>query len=220
MPLGETALGSQTLTETAVAEIEVPNPAELKEKGENQFTRRIALCVAVYAVGLAIASFGGANAAKEMMLAKAEESNRWNQYQSKSTREAIYKNEVIKLESEKEDAGGKLAPARQKLLDKYKSEEARMMHGKETIAKGGPDDDGTIIRGAEEYQHEVKLYQRKDPYFDFAEVGLQLAIVLASVAMLAEKRWAFLASLALFVVAAFFALNGLFLLVKVPGIEG
>lgn len=201
-------------------DIEVPDPHEVKEKGENPFTKRVALCVAVYAVGLAIASFGGSNAAKEMMFAKAEESNRWNQYQSKSTREAIYKNEVIKLENEKEDAGGKLSPARQKLLDSYKSEEKRMRAGKEVIAKGGTDDDGSLVRGAEEYQQDVKLMQRKDPYFDFAEVGLQLAIVLASVAMLAEKRWAFVASLVLFVLSAFFTANGFGPFVAVPGIEG
>ena len=49
-----------------MAEIEIPNPHEVHERAENPFTRTVALFVAVYAVGLAIASFGGKDAGKEI----------------------------------------------------------------------------------------------------------------------------------------------------------
>lgn len=52
-----------------MAEVELPNPEELEEKAERSFSRRVALVTAVYAVVLAIASLGGNNAMKEMLLA-------------------------------------------------------------------------------------------------------------------------------------------------------
>ena len=118
-------------------ELEIPDPNEIHEKAEDPFTRKVALAVAIYAVVLAIASYGGSNAMKEMILAKQAESNRWNQFQSKSTREALYRNEIWLLESEAEAAGGedKLSPARKKLLEKYRFEEKRMKEDKDKIDK-------------------------------------------------------------------------------------
>ena len=192
-----------------MAEIEIPDPHEVKEKAENPFTRQIALFVAVYAVGLAVASFGGHNAAKEMMMAKQEEANQWNRYQSKSTREALYRNEIWKLEEE--EKAGPLPPFKAALLKKYRDEERRMKEDKKEIEEGD--------KGARHHQQVVALMQRKDPYFDFAEVGFQLAIVMASVAMLAEKKWAFWASVAIGVASLLLTVNGFFLFAAVPGFE-
>ena len=192
-----------------MAEIEIPDPHEVKEKAENPFTRQIALFVAVYAVGLAVASFGGHNAAKEMMMAKQEEANQWNRYQSKSPREALYRNEIWKLEEE--EKAGPLPPFKAALLKKYRDEERRMKEDKKEIEEGD--------KGARHHQQVVALMQRKDPYFDFAEVGFQLAIVMASVAMLAEKKWAFWASVAIGVASLLLTVNGFFLLAAVPGFE-
>jgi hypothetical protein len=44
-----------------VAEVELPNPEELRERAEDRFGRRVALVTAVYAVILAVASLGGNN---------------------------------------------------------------------------------------------------------------------------------------------------------------
>ena len=51
-----------------MADVEIPDPTDVREKSEDPRTRTIALAVAVYAVVLAVSSFGGSNAAKEMML--------------------------------------------------------------------------------------------------------------------------------------------------------
>jgi hypothetical protein len=192
-----------------MAEVEIPDPHEVQEKAENPFTRQVALFVAVYAVGLAFASFGGHNAAKEMMMAKQEEANQWNRYQSKSTREALYRNEIWKLEEE--EKAGPLPPFKAALLKKYRDEEKRMKDDKKEIEEGD--------KGARHFQQVVALMQRKDPYFDFAEVGFQLAIVMASVAMLAEKKWAFWASVAIGVASVLLTVNGFFLLAALPGFE-
>ena len=197
-------------------EVEIPHPDEMHEKAENPFTRVVALAVAVYAVGLAIATFGGHNAAKEMMMAKAEESNQWNRYQSKSTRAALYKLHANLLQAERGADEGRFPAAKAKLLDDLAKEEARMQADMKDIQDGGEENHG---HGARHYQAEVKLMMRKDPYFDFAEVGFQLAIVLASVAMLSGRRWAFAASLVLAVLSILLTANGFALLVAVPGLD-
>ncbi len=198
-----------------MAEVEIPDPQEVDEIAENPFARQVALFVAIYAVGLAVASFGGHNAAKEMMMAKQEEANQWNRFQSKSTREALYRNEIWKLEEEQK-ATGLLPPYKEALLKKYRDEEKRMKEDKKEIEEGGKDNAG---KGARHYQNIVTLMQRKDPYFDFAEVGFQLAIVMSSVAMLAQKKWAFWAGLVIGVLAVLLAVNGFALAVAVPGFE-
>jgi hypothetical protein len=192
-----------------VAEVEIPDPHEVHVKAENPFSRTVALAVAVYAVALAITSAGGHNVTKEMMMAKQEESNAWNHFQSKSTREALNRIEVIKLVTAKKKSGNAFPADQQELLDWFQKEEARMMADKKEIEEGNKE---THEKGAREFQEEVKLLQKKDPYFEFAEVMLQLAIVLASVAILSGKRWAFAVSLVLAVIGVALAINGFFLL--------
>lgn len=200
-------------------EVEIPHPREVHEKAENPFTRAVALCVAVYACGLAVATFGGHNAAKEMMMAKAEEANQWNRYQSKNNRAVLFKLEANRLQAEREIDGDRFHPAKARLLAVAVQEEARMARDMKLIMDGGADDDGHELKGARHYQAEVRLMMRKDPYFDFAEMGFQLAIVLASVAMLSGRRWAFYASLVIAGLAAVLTVNGFALLVAVPGLD-
>jgi hypothetical protein len=58
--------------------------------------------------------------------------------------------------------------------------------------------------------------QAKDPYFDYAEVLLQIAIVMATVSIISSSRPVFLTSLALALIGTFFTFNGYTLLFKVP----
>ena len=57
---------------------------------------------------------------------------------------------------------------------------------------------------------------QQDDNFDFAEVALQLALVLGSVAILASNRAILLASGGLGVIGALLTLNGFFLLAPLP----
>ena len=215
-----------------MAEIELPNPHEIEEKAANPFTRAVAFFVALYAVGLAFASFGGNNCAKEMFLLKQEEAqaenaakhdefNTWNQFQAKSIRESLNRIERERLDAEKESdpAAFAASPFKGKLLARATAEEGRMKDDKAALEakaiKFRADGDEKVHK----FQHELQVQQRKDPYFDFAEVVFQLAIVLASVAMLAEKRWAFVVSVLLAVAGLVFTVNGFFLLLKIPGLE-
>lgn len=180
-------------------DIEIPDPHEAKEKAEDPFTRRVALFVAIYAVVLAIAAAGGNNAGKDMLMEQQKATNKWAQYQAKTIREALYLNEAEKLEMElaRGTLTGDVQSLAQKSLARIKGKLEEYKKDKEEIM--------AEAKGHEAHRDDA---QRRDPYFDFAEMGLQIGIVLASVAMLSGKRWAFYTSLVLAAIGSVLTANG------------
>ena len=189
-------------------EVELPDPDELEERRDKSFSRRVALTTAIYAVVLAIASLGGNNAMKEMLLAQQEATNQWAYYQAKVVREHLNRAQKLAVETQLADPSPLKGAERGKfeaLQKRYADEEKRMNSDKkeiEIVAK----------------KHEVTrdLNQSKDPYFDYAEVLLQIAIVMATVSIISSSRPVFLTSLALALIGTFFAFNGYTLLFKLP----
>ena len=86
-------------------EVEIPDPHEAHEKAADPFTKKIALCVAIYAVILAVAGAGGKHAGKEMISEQILASNSWAQYQAKVVREAIYTSDLEKYQFERGKGG-------------------------------------------------------------------------------------------------------------------
>ena len=193
-------------------EVELPNPQELHERGEDQFGRRVALVTAVYAVILAVASLGGSNAMKEMLLAQQLSSDQWAFYQAKVIREHQYRGQKLRLELELEERGPALRPEvrdkMQALLARFAEEEKRYNAEKKDIEKQ-----------AKALEHERDVNRAKDPYFDYAEVLLQISIVMSSISILSKSRATFAFSVVLAVCGALLAVNGFTLLVRVAFLE-
>src|SRR5437667_11493399 len=82
-----------------MAEVELPNRDERHEHAEKSFSRRVALTTAIYAVVLSIASLGGNNSVKEMLLAQQQSSDQWAFYQAKVIREHQYRGQKMLLEA-------------------------------------------------------------------------------------------------------------------------
>src|SRR5262247_1630068 len=93
-----------------MSEVEVPNPHELEEHAARGFTRRVAVTTAIYAVVLAIASLGGNNAMKEMLLAQQQAADQWAFYQAKVIREHAYRIQQKRLEMDLAERGANMAP--------------------------------------------------------------------------------------------------------------
>src|SRR5437773_7985702 len=188
-------------------EVELPNPEELHERGEDQFGRRVALVNAVCAVDLAIASRGGNNAMKEMLLPPQLSSHQWAFYQAKVIREHLYRAQKLRLEVDLLERGTAMtAEARAKLEElakKFAEEEKRYNAEKKDIEKD-----------AKKLEHERDVNRNKDPYFDYAEVLLQIAIVCSSVSILAASRPMFIFSLAVAGIGVVSTLNGFLLFTR------
>ncbi len=196
-----------------MAEVELPNPKELREHAEDQFGRRVALVTAVYAVLLAIAALGGNHAMKEMLLAQQKSSDQWAFYQAKVIREHQYRGQKLRLEADLLERGDAMKPvAREKvevLMKKFEEEEKRYSAEKKDIEKD-----------AKKLEHERDVWQAKDPYFLFAEAVLQIAIVMASVSILARSHLIFAFSLLLAGIGTLLTANGFFTFVRFPLLPG
>jgi len=194
-----------------VAEVELPNVRELEEARDRTFTRRVALATAAYAVSLAIASLGGNNAMKEMLLAQQEASNQWAFYQSKVIREHLNRGSKLVLETQLAEPSTLKGAEREKfeaLARKFTDEEKRMNADKKEIEPKA--------KAAEAVRDRSQL---KDPYFDYAEVLLQIAIVIASISILSTSRPTFWFSLVLAVFGTVLSMNGFWLVVHLPFLE-
>ena len=194
-----------------MTEVELPNPEELGEKREHTFSRRVALITAVYAVVLAIAGLGGKYAMKEMLLAQQQSSDQWAFYQAKVVREHLNRAQKLLLETQLAEPGGPRGPERAKfetLAARFADEEKRMVSDKKEIEKE-----------ARKLEHERNLYRTKDPYFDYAEVMLQIAIVCSSVSILATSRPMLWVSVVLAVLGGLLTINGLTLAVHIPFLQ-
>src|SRR5256712_8787336 len=144
-----------------VAEIEVPNPDEIHERGETAFGRRAALTTAIYAVVLSIAALGGNNTVKEMLLAQQQSSDQWAFYQAKVIREHQYRGQKMLLEAQLVEPSALKGPERAKfeaLVAKFGEEEKRYNAEKKDIEKD-----------AKKLEHQRDYHRARDPNFEYAE---------------------------------------------------
>ncbi len=178
------------------AEVEVPHDEN------DPFVKRVAMSVAVFAVVLALAAAGGNNAGKDMMMNQLKSSNEWSRYQAKVQREVLYMQEREDLEqtfgalkAEEAEGLGKLYEAGQKDRTKQAAEvgerrKQRLGFVTTKLAEYKKEKEELSV-SAKKYEADRDEAHKKDPFFDMAELLLQIGIVLASVAMLSKARWAF-----------------------------
>ncbi len=192
-----------------MSELELPNPEELEEAAGKRFTKRVALTTALYAVLLAITSLGGNNATKDMMLSQQMSVNQWSYYQAKSIKESFARERRESVVAILTERGATMKPeARavfERMRDSAASDEARYAKEKERI-----------LAQAQALEKDRDIGRAKDPYFDFGEVLLQLAIVTASIAILSGSSPVYLFSIVMAMLGGVLSINGFLLLFKLP----
>lgn len=193
----------------SVAEIELPDPEELEEMKGKTFTRRVALTTAIFAVVLAITSLGGNNAMKEMLLAQQQSSDQWAFYQSKVMREHLYKLQKLQFETNLMERKKTMSPE----LIHYYTDAIKTMDEEENRYRK---EKKTIETEAKRLETDRDVNKNKDPYFDYAEVLIQIAIVLASISILAGSRPIFYTAVFSAFCGGLLSLNGFLLLVRIP----
>ena len=194
-----------------MAEVELPEFEDLEEARSKTFTKRVALTTAIFAVVLAITSLGGNNAMKEMILAQQQASDMWAFYQAKVIREHLYRQQKTLLELELSDrtGAGAMKPEVKEqwaaAIKKFGDEEKRYNAEKKEIEQD-----------AKKLEHERDVNLKKDPYFDYAEVLLQIAIVMATIAIIAHSPPIYFFAIGAAALGAILSFNGFFLLFRLP----
>ena len=185
------------------------------ERTRDTFKQRAAVAIAVFAMILAIPGLGGSNAGKEALNNNVMASNYWSFFQAKNMRQTSFALAADELELRLAQNDPALSPEAQaemkKKAEAYRKTVARYESEPET--REGKKE---LIQRAKE--HEVKRDHalKQDPYFDYAEALLQIAIVLISVAIVADLVWLSFVGGALGVLGTLLTLNGFYLFVELP----
>jgi hypothetical protein len=192
-----------------------------ESQAADSFRNRAALMIAIMAAVLAVGGLGGGNATDDMVGNNIKASDSWAFYQAKNVRQTMYELAADQIEGQIA-AGGLLPPAeasaRKRLAD-YKSTVARYDSEPDPGHPGDPlkgEGKKEIKARAQAFEAAFDEASQRDDNFDFAEVLLQLALVLGSVAILAVNRWILITSGVLGTLGALLTLNGFFLLVPLP----
>lgn len=184
--------------------------SENAEDGGHGVKMSTAIYISVLAAVLAIVSVAGSNAGKELMASAIEASDSFAYYQAKTQRQISLRLAADELELL---SAGMPADAQAKALQRsaeYRQSADRME------ADEGKNSRKDLLGKAKAAEVRRDHAAAQDPYFDFAEGMLQLAIVLASV--FAITNWAFIlwASRALAAVGVLMAVDGFTLILPLP----
>ncbi len=192
--------------------------AEARESADEKFKNRAALIIAFMATLLAITSLGGGNAAEDVANNNIHASDTWAFYQAKSIRQTSMKLAADGLEADLRANPNMPADARdfvQKKIEEYRSTAARYEDEPDNDDPGNPlkgEGRKQLTARAKDFESQRELAAKRDPNFDFSEALFQIAIVLASVAILAGSRLVLRLSLVVGAAATLLMLNGYFLL--------
>jgi hypothetical protein len=192
----------------ALTEIPEQKPAD------DARSRWIGIYVGVLAALLAICTMGGGNSTKDATRANIDATNTWSFFQAKNIRRTVYSVAADDLDLLLKANPGIPSEARQAIEEKirtYRADVARYTSDKKT--NEGLDE---LFARAKAIEAERDLALRRDPYFDLSQAMLQIAIVLASVALIAGGNLLLYLSAALGVAGTALMLNGFTLLVKLP----
>ena len=192
--------------------------AEAREAADEKFKNRAALAIAFMATLLAITSLGGGNAAEDVANNNIHASDTWAFYQAKSIRQTTMRVAADSLEADLRANPNMPPEARefvQKKMEEYRATAARYEDEPDKEDPGNPlkgEGRKQLTPRARDYEARREEASKRDPNFDFSEALFQIAIVLASVAILASSRLVLRLSLAVCAAATLLMLNGYLLL--------
>lgn len=183
-------------------------------EGSDARSRWIGVYIGVLAVLLAICSMGGGNAAKDATRSNIEASNTWAFFQAKNLRR-----QMLRLQND--DFSLRLVAEPGLTAEGRKAIEAQIVKNKADIQRLTSEpktNEGTqeLFKRGKALEVERDLAMRKDPYFDWAEALLQIAIVLASVSLITGTMALLGASGGVALLGALLTFNGFTLAFTLP----
>lgn len=152
----------------------------------------IGVYIGILAVLLAICSMGGNNATNDANFLNIQASNTWAFFQAKNARRQAYKLQADDLELRLATDASLNEDSRKRITDRvadYRAQEKKLTS--EPEKKEGLDE--LFVKGKElEKSRDTAL--ARGPYFDYGGALLQIAIVLASIAIISGGSFLLIAS--------------------------
>jgi len=189
-----------------------------EQESSDRFRDRAALLIALLAAILAIGGLGGGNATDDLIGYNIRAADTWSFFQAKNARQTIY--EVAADEIEATLADPALPAARRVALTERLADYRRTIARYESEPDPDAPNDPLAGEGKRQLRAQAGAFEaerdrasEQDSNFDLAEVALQLALVLGSVAILALNRPVLMLSAALGAAGTLLTLNGFLLIV-------
>ncbi len=176
----------------------------------------IAIYIALLAVLLSVCSVGGGNSTKDSTRTNIQASDTWAYYQAKNMRQTSYKLAAEGLQLRLGEPG--LPDASRKQIEEklaaYNAEVARL---ESDPVKG--EGKKELVLKAKDFENQRDTALRQDPYFDYSQAFLQIAVVLASASLVLGNRLLLAASGILGGLGTLLMINGFTLAVTIPFIS-
>ena len=182
--------------------------------GKETYNRWVGVYIGVLAVLLAICNVGGANATKDATHSNIAAANTWAFFQAKNIRRNSIGLAADDLELMLAAMPAMPEEAKKKFEDKIKGYRAQYQSLTTDPQKQEGLDELFVKGKLLEMERDVAL--RKDPYFDWSQALLQIAIVLASVYLIVGNVGLLGLSAGLGALGTLLMLNGFTLALRLP----
>jgi nitroreductase len=180
----------------------------------DQRNKWVGVYIGILAVLLAVCSVGGGNAAKDATRANIDAANTWAFFQAKNIRRSSISMAADELELLQASQPNMPADAKAKFAAKIKDYRDQIQKlTSDPVKKEGLDE---LFVKAKAFEVERDAALRRDPYFDWSQAMLQIAIVLASVHLIIGNFMLLGLSGGLGALGILLMLNGFTLLVPIP----
>lgn len=182
-------------------------------EAKERFRNRAALMIAILAAILAICELGGDDARNRMVNSNIRASDTWALYQAKNVRQTAYRLAADELTRQLASPG---------LSDDQRAQAQKDLKSYEKTIARYEDEPGKD--GKKQTQAQAKVFEaardkagERNEFFDYAQMLLQLAVVLGSVSILSLSRPLLWAAGLLGLGGLALVLNGFFLVITFGG---
>jgi len=187
---------------------------EASEQSPRTRDRWIGVYIGVLAVILAICAMGGGNAAKDANRSNVEATNIWGFFQAKNLRRHTLRLQADDLELQLANDAALSESARDAIrakIESYRALDKELTSNPET--NEGLDE---LFHRGKALEAERDIAASKDPYFDYGQALLQIAIVLASISIISGGTMLLIFSAALGLGGLLMTINGFTLFLTLP----
>jgi hypothetical protein len=184
--------------------------SDAKELGVDRW---VAIYIAVLAVLLSICTVGGGNSTKDATRTNIQASDIWAFYQAKNQRQTTFRVAADALQIRLAEPG--LSDGAQKQIEEKIAAYLVEIERLESDPKKG-EGKKELAAKAKDFEKDRDAALKQDPYFDYAQAFLQIAVVLASASIVLKNRPLLLGSGLLGILGVLMMLNGFTLAVDIP----
>ena len=164
------------------------------------FNKRVAMTMTIVAAALAAVTLLSHRAHADFLAKTTQESDQWSYFQSKKNRGYMYEADAalvkaMSKDAPESDAGRKAADLEAKWKEK---------------AQKYDEDSKEIEEKANHIKHEGHVAHQSGNFFDLGELGIELALILCSIAVLTKQKPFWIAGILIGVIGVAVAAGGFF----------